>query len=290
MAATIEKYFVPKTIEEAGSLLSRYQEEARVIAGGTDLLPQIKRGDISPRYVINIGGIREQDYIIGDEGGLRIGAQATMHAIASSPLIQGRFSILASAASILGSPQIRYRATIAGNLCNASPSAEIVPPLMVLEAIVKIMWAGGERIVPVEDFSIGPGQTVLKPHEIVTEIRIPPLAPHSAGTYLTQRVRKVEDLAIVSVAVLATMDRDILSSVKIALGAVAPTAIRAKAAEATLRGKKLSDSLLRNAAQAAAEASQPIDDVRSSAEYRRKIVAVLVMRAVKQAVQQVNAG
>jgi len=161
---------------------------------------------------------------------------------------------------------------------------------MVLGASVKIVRTGGERIVPVENFSIGPGQTLLNSDEIVAEIRIPLPTPQSRGVYLTHTVRKVQDLAIVNVAVLATMDGDVISDVKIALGAVAPTVIRAKAAESTLKGKKLSDSLLQEAAQAALGESLPIDDVRSSAKYRREIIKVLVARAVKQAVEQARAG
>lgn len=284
-------YFRAKTVEDACSLLSKYKEEAEVIAGGTDLLVQMKDEEVMPKYVIDIGEITGQDYIIYDEGvGLRIGAQATIHAIASSPLVREKFGILASAASSLGSPQIRHRATMAGNLCNASPSAETVPPLMVSGASVRIVRTDGERIVPVENFSIGPGQTVLNSGEIVAEIIIPPLAPRSGGAYLAHTVRKVQDLAIVNVAVLATVDGDVISDARIALGAIAPTVIRAKAAEAILKGKKLSDSLLQEAGQAALDESYPIDDVRSSAKYRREIIKVLVARAVKQAVEQVKAG
>jgi len=288
MAAT-EKYFTPGTIAEAVFLLSSHREKARIVAGGTDLLVQMKQGKVLPGCIINIAGIADCDYIsYDDKDGLRMGAQAKIRAIASSPIIRKKYAILVAAAGTLGSPQVRYRATIAGNLCNASPSAETVPPLMVLGASVKAVRAEGERIIPVADLATGPGRTVLEPDEIVTEVQIPPPSPHSAGSYLTQRVRKALDLAIVNVAVLVTLDGNVISDLKIAMGAVAPTAIRAEAAEAMLKGKQPGDTLIAQAAKAAAEAAQPIDDIRSSAGYRRKMTQVLVARAIKQAIAQVK--
>ena len=242
-----------------------------------------------PRYVINIGSIAGQDYINYDEKkGLRIGGQASILSLATSPVIRAKYGILAQAAGELGTPHIRRRATLAGNLCNAAPSAETAPALIVLGASLKLVATGRERTVPVEDFFIGPGQTVLAPDEIVAEIGVPDLAPRSGGVYLKHTVRKALDLAIVGVAVMVTMEGDSLRDVKIALGAVAPTPLRAKAAEAVLKGKKINDSLLQQAGQAAADASRPIDDIRSSAEYRRKMVKVLTIRAIQQAIEQVK--
>lgn len=285
------QYFMPETIGEACSLSSKYKGKARIIAGGTDLLVQMKQREVLPRYIINIRGISGQDYIDYDEReGLRIGALATIHSIAASPLIQGKFGILAQAASKLGTWQIRNRGTIAGNLCNAAPSAELAPALIVLGAKAKIRGVNGGRIIPMEDFFTGPGQTVLKPDELVAEIRVPNLAPRSGGVYIKHAVRKSLDLAIVGVAVIAAMDGDILSDLKIALGAVAPTPIRAKKAEEILKGKRLNDDLLEKASLTASNESSPIDDVRSSADYRRKMVRVLVARALRQAVEQIKAG
>ena len=283
-------YFTPKTIEEACSLALKYKEEAKIIAGGTDLLVQVKHKDVLPRYIINIKGIGK-DYITYDEKeGLRIGALAPIHSVEVSPVIQEKFSILAQAASKLGSAQIRKQATITGNLCNASPSAETAPALIVLGARLKIVGADGERTVPIESFFTGPGQTVLKPDEILAEIQVPNLPPRSGGVYIKHSVRKAMDLAMVGVAAIVTMDGDVLSDVKIALGAVAPTPIRVKRAEEVLRGKKISDDLLQKAGQTASEEASPIDDVRSSADYRRKMIKVLVARAIKQAVEQAKTG
>ena len=285
----IEKYFVPKTMEEACSLLSDHKAEAAVVAGGTDLVVRMKQGTALPRCVINIGSIAGQDYINYDEKkGLKIGAQASILSLATSPVIRAKYGILAQAAGELGTPHIRRRATLAGNLCNAAPSAETAPALIVLGASLKLVATGRERTIPVEDFFIGPGQTVLASDEIVAEIGVPGLAPRSGGVYLKHTVRKALDLAIVGVAVMVTMEGDILRDVKIALGAVAPTPLRAKAAEAVLKGRKIDDSLLQQAGQAAADASRPIDDIRSSAEYRRKMVKVLTIRAIQQAIGQVK--
>jgi carbon-monoxide dehydrogenase medium subunit len=283
------KYLAPKTLEEACSMLHDYRKEATIIAGGTDLLVQMKCREALPSVIINIGGIADQDFINFEEGaGLRIGAQATVHSIASSSLIWERFGVLAQAASELGTPRIRRRATIAGNLCHASPSADLAPALIVLGANLKIVAVDRERNVTVEDFFSGPGQTVLNPDEIVTEIQVPPLAAQSGGVYFKQTVRKTLDLAIVGVAVVTTMDGDIFRDIKIALGAVGATPLRAKAAEGTLRDKKISNELLQQAGKAASDESSPIDDVRSSAEYRRRMVEVLTIRAIKQAVGQVK--
>ena len=285
----IENYFVPKTMEEACFLLSSHKAEAGVVAGGTDLVVRMKQGIVLPRCIINIGSIAGQDYINYDEKkGLKIGAQASILSLSTSSVIRAKYGILAQAAGELGTPQIRRRATLAGNLCNAAPSAETAPALIVLGASLKLVATGRERTVPVEDFFTGPGQTVLAPDEIVAEIGVPDLAPRSGGVYLKHTVRKALDLAIVGVAVLVTMKGDILRDVKIALGAVAPIPLRAKAAEAVLKSRKIDDSLLQQAGQAAADASRPIDDIRSSAEYRRKMVKVLTIRAIQQAIGQVK--
>jgi len=286
---TIEKYFAPKTMEEACSLLSSHKVEAAVIAGGTDLIVCMKKGIALPRYVINIGRIAGQDYINYDEKkGLRIGGQAPILSLATSPVIRAKYGVLAQAAGELGTPHVRRGATLAGNLCNASPSAETAPALIVLGASLKLVSTERERTVPLEDFFVGPGQTVRAPDEILAEIRVPNLAPRSGGVYLKHTVRKALDLAIVGVAVMVTMEGDSLHDVKIALGAVAPTPLRAKAAEAVLKGKKATDSLLQQAGQVAADVSRPIDDIRSSAEYRRKMVKVLTIRAIQQAIGQVK--
>lgn len=284
---TSPKYFAPKSIKEAISLLSEFGQKAKVISGGTDLLMQMKQKELLPDYLISLGDIPDLDYIKYDEiRGLKIGALTNVVNIANSPLIRSKFSILAQAASLLGTPAIRNQATIGGNLCNAAPSADTAPPLLVLGAMAKIEGATGEKIVPFENFFTGPGQTILGNNHLLTEIQIPNLLPHSGGVYLKQTRSQGADLALVGVAALVVMEGKILRDVKIALGAVAPTPIRAKRAEEILKGNKLDNQLLEASGQVASSEAKPIDDVRSSADYRRKLVAVLTKRAVTQAVQQ----
>lgn len=283
------EYFTPKTIQEACSLALQYKGEAKIIAGGTDLVVEMKRKEVLPKYIINIGGIGLDYITCDDRDGLRIGALATIHSIEVSPLILERFNILAQAASKLGSGQVRLRATIAGNLVTAATSADTIPALMVLGAKIKIMGADGEKIVPVENFFTGPGQTILKSDEILTEIQVPNLLPRSGGVYIKHTIRKAMDLAIIGVAALVTMDGDAVSDARIALGTAAPTPIRARRAEAILKGNKISDDILEKAGQAALDEASPRDSLRASADYRSKLIKVLVPRAIKQAVEQVKA-
>jgi carbon-monoxide dehydrogenase medium subunit len=278
-------YTAPTTLDEALSLLSEYGGRANVIAGGTDLVPKLKRREIgAPEYVIDLKGIPGLDEIKYDAGGLRLGALVTIGMVEDSARIQQGFGILAQAARSMASPQVRNRGTIAGNICNAVPSADSAPPLLTLGAGLKIISGKGERTVNIADFFTGPGQTALGDDEILREIQIPDMPPGAKGVYLKLTPRRAMDLAIVGVAVVVIPQDGICQDIRIALGAVAPTPIRAKKAEAVLKGQKLDDALIEKAAQAAAGEAKPIDDQRASAEYRRDMVGVLVKRAIKQAI------
>ena len=284
---TPPKYLAARSVEEALSLLSQYGEKARFVSGGTDFLMQLKRGEVVPECLIRLGEVHELDFIKYDEvNGLRIGALTTIVNVANSSTIRSKFSILAQAAGMLGTPAVRNQATLGGNLCNAAPSADTAPPLLALGALAKIVGTGGEKIVPLEGFFVGPGQTVLGQDRLLTEILIPNIPPHSGGAYLKQKRRQGADLAVVGVAALVVMEGEVLKDVKIALGAVAPTPIRAKKAEEILRGKKLDQRLLEKSGQTASGEASPIDDIRGSADYRRELVAVLTRRAITQATQQ----
>lgn len=278
----------PTSIGEAVSLLSEYGEKSRIVAGGTDILVQMKKRDTLPEYLISIEGIRGLDYIVYDkEDGLRIGPLTPISSIEKSSLIKNKYHALYQAAGKMATPLIRRRATIGGNLCNAAPSADTAPSLLVMGATVKIEGKEGCENALVEDFITGPGMTVLTGRKVLTDIMIPNPPPNSGSVYLKHTRAKGHDLAAVGVAALLVMDGEIIKDVKIGLGAVAPTPIRAKKAEEILKGKRPDDTVLQESAQAAAFESRPIDDLRSSAEYRRKMVAVLVKRAVEQAIQQV---
>jgi aerobic carbon-monoxide dehydrogenase medium subunit len=298
------KYLAPQSLKEAMILLREYQGHARILAGGTDLLARIKKGQDTPEALINIQGLGELDYISFTAGeGVHIGALTHLSAIEKSAVMQRKFPVLAQAAGLMASPSIRSHATIGGNLGNAAPSADIVPSLLVLNAGIRVSGVENEKLIPVDEFFTGPGRTTLQPGQIISEIFVPEIAPGSGAVYLKQKRREGADLAIAGVAVMVTINMesrkgriatpgdqvDIIDDIKIALGAVAPTPIRARKAEHILRGKKANNDLLEEAGRAASAESQPIDDVRSSADYRKKLVTVLTIRAIKQAIEFANA-
>lgn len=278
------EYLAPETIDEALFLLSQYKGRAKVIAGGTDVVPKLKRREIeTPEYIIDLKGIPGLDYIKYDEvGGLSLGALVTLHTVETSSIIRKKFSVLFQAAESIGSAQVRNRGTIVGNICNAVPSADAAPALLTLEAKLKLISQKGERIVSIEDFFTGPNEAVLTDEEILQEIRLPNLPPYSEGRYLKLMPRGSMDLAIVGVAVVVIAEDGVCKDIRIALGAVAPTPFRVKRAEGILRGQKFNDEAIERAAQIAAEESRPIDDHRASAEYRKEMVKVLTKRAINQ--------
>lgn len=284
------EYLAPTTIEDTCSLLSKYDGEARILAGGTDLLVRMKNRRIVPSYLISIKNVPHLDYIRYDEKeGLTIGALATLQAMKSSPIVQQKFDILAQAAGVVGSVAIRNGGTIGGNLCNAAPSAETAPALIALGAKAKITGLDGERIVTLEDFFTGPGETVLLTGEILTEIQVPTQPARSGGVYLKHSLRPM-DIAVVGVAVVVTPDEEVCKDIKIALGAVAPTPIRAKRAEDVIKGHEPSKELIAKAAAIASNESRPIDDIRSSAEHRRNMVNIFTAHAIEEAVKQTRLG
>lgn len=279
-------YLEAKTVEEACSLLSQYKGKARLIAGGTDLLVAMRRGKITPLYVINVKTIPNLDYVSYDGDGLRIGALATLSEIESSPLIRDRFPIIADSAHQIGTQQVRNVGTIGGNLGNAAPSADMAPSLIGLGAKAKLKGPKGERVVALEEFFTGPGETTLQAGEMLIEIQVPNPPPHTRGVYLKLPARTAIDLAAVGVAAVVTLDSKGANIVdaKIVLGAVAPIPMRARQAEDIIKGKAINNELIEKAAQVAAEEAKPISDVRGSAGYRKEIVRVLTNRAIRQVV------
>ena len=277
------EYLEPASVAEAVSLLGRYDDKARVIAGGTDLLVQMSDKAIRPEYVVDIGYIAGLDYINYDEKqGLRIGALSTIRAIEKSNKISQTYPVISQAAGLLGSVAIRNVATIGGNLCNAAPSADTAPALIGLSARANIVGTDGGRVVPLEEFFTGPSETVIKRGELLVEVQVPIPPPETKGVYL-KLSRTAVDLATVGVAVIITLGNDgTCKDIKIVLGAVAPTPMRAKRAEEILRGKRVGGALIEEASRVASGEAQPITDVRASAEYRREMVKVLTRRALKQ--------
>jgi len=268
----------PDSVAEAVAALGR-AGSARVIAGGTALVPMMRLGVIRPDPVIaldrvkGLGDIREQG------GALRVGAMVTMADLERAPLVRAGWALLAEAAGRVATPAIRSSATLGGNLAYAEAASDVAPALLCLEAGIEIAGAGGERTVPIGRFFTGFFETVLAPGEIATGIRVPPCPAGAVAGYVKFCSRSAEDKPLVGVAALLTLDASgTCVDARIALGGVAPTAIRTARAEASLRGQTPSDDALRAAADAAAADADPISDLMGSAEYRRAMVRVWVRR------------
>jgi aerobic carbon-monoxide dehydrogenase medium subunit len=284
------EYLQPKTLEEACSLLAAHSQEVSPLAGGTDLLVKMKQRRLVPRYVVNLKSISGMDYITYDENqGLRIGALATIQSLKNSVTVKRHCGILAAAAAVESSVQIRNIATLGGNIANASPAADAPLALIALGASVLIVRSGGQREVLLEDFFTGPGKNVLQPGEIIREVRIPSLPPRTGGAYLKHAVRRT-DIAIVSCAVVLTLVDDLCGNASIGLGSVGPTAFRARKAEGLLKNKKITEGVADAAAQAAVDESRPIDDIRGYAEYRTTTVLAITKQAIMQALQDARLG
>lgn len=279
-------FFSPASLPEVWELFERYGEKAKLIAGGTDLVVQMKSKLISPEVVINLLRLKELKGMEKKDGNLRIGALVTHATLTSSLLLQENWRLLAEAAHKVGSPQIRNLGTIGGNLVNASPAADTVPALLVLEGKAVLVSKRGERDIPLESFFLGPGVTILKNDEILKEIIVPPASPGWVGAFLKLGRRKSLDLAVVNVAVLLNLQpaSNLCTRARIALGAVAPTPFRARKTEKFLQGKILQEEVIQEAALRAQQECQPISDIRASAIYRREMVKIMVARAIKKSI------
>ena len=276
-------YVSPKSLSELWEAMRGTPgTDFQIFAGGTDVFPNLKRrnGQI-PKSLIDVKGIRDLDYIRYDPAsGLAIGALASVDAVAHSEVVRERYPALATAAGKIGGTQIRHRATVAGNICNAAPSADTAPALLALDASVRSASVAGKRTIPLQGIFAGPLQNSLHDGEIVTEILLPPSSSGPSSCYIKLSPRLTMDLAVVGVAVYLYATQGTCDQIRIGLGAVAPTPIRALAAESVLRGVKLSEENIQRAAKAAAEECSPRDSIRGSAAYRRAMVEVLVKRAI----------
>jgi aerobic carbon-monoxide dehydrogenase medium subunit len=287
------EYRKVSSLEEAFRLFQEYGEGAKILAGGTDLFIKMRNLVFQPEILIDLKGIPEMDRVsYHPSAGLRIGALASIHLLETSPLLREKFGVIAQAAASLGSYQIRCRATLGGNIGNASPAADMVPGLITLGARARIVSLGGERFLPLEEIFSGPGKTNIHPGEILTEVQVPALKGPTGCHYTKHSIRNAMDLAVVGVAVtLSTSSpKDRLEEVRIALGAVGPVPMRAPSAEGALRGQKMDEELISRAAFLASEEAQPVSDIRASAEYRREMVRVITQRAVRKAWRQLTEG
>ena len=278
------EYLQPTDLSEALDFLERYRGEAKLIAGGTDILSAMKKRELTPKYLISLNQIPQLDYINCENGFLKIGSRCTIRAIEVHPVIREQWGILAQAAKSIGSVQIRNLATVGGNICNAAPSADTAPSLIALGSKVVLVSKTNERSIPLEEFFEGPGETNLQEVEILKEIQVPQLPPQSGGVYMKYSRRKAVDLAIVGVAGIITINREnnYCTDARIVLGAVAPIPLRIKKAEEALTNRIIDDDSLEKAAQIAMDESRPISDLRSSMEYRKEMVKVFTRRALKE--------
>lgn len=309
-------FFEPKTVTEAGSILSKHGFEAAMVAGGTDLFVLMKKRYVRPKYIVNIRNIPDLDYIdYNKEDGLRIGAMATLQAIANSPIIRVKFGALAAACNKVGTPQIRNMATIGGNICKIShswahpcdrecpwgigtlkvtgssfckrgPSPDTPPALLVYDARLKLVSPNGERIVPIDEFYRGPFRTVLKDEELLTEIQIPHPSSTSAGCYrwFTKFVAVDETVAGVAIQLSREPSTNIIRDAKIALCAIAPVPLRARKTEETLRGQKFHGKLIEDAMQVI------FDETKDSSknQHRRRMAGILLKEAINEAWQRIR--
>jgi carbon-monoxide dehydrogenase medium subunit len=280
-------YHAPQSLTEAVQILSREGDGGKVLAGGTDLLIQVKERGFVPRYVVSLRNVPDVRAIGFDaRTGLRIGAGARLSEVAAHPVVQERYPILVQGASLVGSLQIQNLGTVVGNLCNAAPSADCAPPLVALGASARIVGVGGERTVLLEDFFAGPGRTVVEPGELVAEVLVPAPEGRSGGAYERFTPRQEMDIAVVGAGSVLTLgEGDRCLEARICLGAVAPTPVRATHAERVLIGQELTAERVAEAGAAAAAQARPISDQRGSAPYRTRLVEVLTRRTLMAAWQ-----
>jgi len=285
------EYHAPRSVAEALGYLSQYTTNARVFAGGTDLFVSMKRREIVPEHLINLKGIEELKHIhYHAADGLRIGGLVTIGELERSEIIRDKFCALNDAIQVMASPQIRNLGTVAGNLCSALPSADTVPPLIAMGASVKLTGSKGERTVLVEEFFKGPGESILEPDEILTEILVPSPPENSGGSYFKLMRRNAMDLAIVSAAAFLVMDgnKRVCNNACIALGTAAPTPIRASQAEKVVMKKQIDEDIAEEAGKAAAQQARPRSSIRGSESYRREMIGALTKRAIMEAYKRIT--
>lgn len=279
------KYLKPESLRETLRLLKKKEGMVRVLAGGTDLVLQIKQGQISPSLLLDVKDIPELNELKWNkDSGLRIGAAVPLSRLLESTIVSKRFNILIQACSVIGSTQIRNRGTIGGNICNAAPSADSAPALLCLDANAIIASEKGTHQVNLNKFFVGPGKTCIKTNELLIAIEVPTPPAHSAGCYMRHTTREEMDIAVAGVGCFIVLSprSKVPKEVRIALAAVAPTPIRVHKAEALLVGKPVTEKVIEQVAEKAAEEARPISDIRASTEYRRELVKVLTRRTLRK--------
>ncbi len=271
-------YTSPSSLKEALDLLKKYKSKARLLSGGTDLIPKMKKRLVTAEVVIDLNRISGLSGIKLRKDGLHIGGLTRLVEIKESRLVREKAPVLVQAISVMASPPIRNRGTMGGNLSTASPAADTAPPLLVLNASVRLQSARGRRVIPIQEFFQGPQKTVRQPDEILTEVIIP--VQKGSSAFLKLGRRKAFTLSVVSAAAFARVRGGKFEDVRVALGAVAPTPIRGRRVEEALKGKEANEQNIAQAAELIKGEVKPISDVRASGEYRKEMSVVLTRRVL----------
>ncbi len=281
-------YYEPRDVAGACRLLSQFKGSAKIIAGGTDILVSMKKGLIAPGRLVGIGKIPGISEVQTVNGGISIGAHLIVEKLVEFDLVRKRFGVLSRAAAVLGSPLVRNRATIGGNIVNARPAADLPPPLMAMDARVILTGIRREREVPLDKFFRGPGETMIKPSEVLTRVVMDNPPPFTGGDYMKLMHRRSLEIAIVAVASRITLDGPdgAITDARIILSSVAPKAVHATRAEKSLLGERPTENLFSKAARIASTECAPIDDIRGGAGYRRGMVEVLTRRTLRGALNE----
>jgi len=281
------RYEAPKTLEAAVALLAGAQGLARVLAGGTDLLIQMRARRVEPTLLVDLKGIAEMTSIVAESGGFRFGAAASCMELVEHAAFAKAWPGVTEAVKLIGSIQIKGRASVGGNVCNASPAADSVPALIAAGATASIVGPSGRRNVRVEEIAAGPGKTTLAKGEIVASFLLPRRPPHSGDAYLRFTPRTEMDIAVVGAGVNLTLDeKGVCSAARVSLGAVAQRALLVPEAASALIGTKVDAAALKRLGAAASAACQPIDDKRGTKEYRIKVAGVMARRAAEIALDR----
>jgi carbon-monoxide dehydrogenase medium subunit len=282
-------YVAPATLDEALALLDRYGDEAKVLAGGQSLIPLMKLRFAAPRVLVDINRIPGLDELRDEGDGLRIGALVRHKTCERSEVLRGRYGVLGDAAPLISDPLVRNLGTVAGSLAHADPQGDWGSALLAARAEVVARSPAGERRIALDELFQGPFTTSLSPTEVITHVRVPNPGAHAGGTYLKLE-RKVGDFATVGVAVQLSLADGKVERVGIALTAVGPHNLRARAAEEALAGADLDEDAIREAARLASDAAQPHSDVRGSAEYKRNVVRIFTQRCLRKAAEAARAA
>lgn len=279
------EYFAPKNFSTALNLLRKWKGRAVLVAGGTNVVPDLRAGAIRPSALIDLSSLRTLSYIKEEKKKIRIGALTTIAELASSKVIEKDASVLFHACQQLGNPLVRNRATLAGNLADGSPAADTAVPLLALDAQIATLRDGGKpRSISIDQFFVGPNQTVLKREEMIQEVTIPKFKAGTKAAYWKLGLRNSMAISVISMALLMEMEKGYCKKARIACGAVAPTPIRVYRIEEMLENQKLTEDLLESCCETVVKEVRPISDIRASKEYRAEMASVLLRRLIQQVI------